>query len=111
MSGFFYNCARVDRGGNNTTVKKGHPVHIHPSSCLAKAEVPPQWLVYHELVDTSKEYMRQCTVIKKEWLSAIAPHFYNKSELVEDGRKRRGGGVAGTEAEAKDIAEGQNMEQ
>lgn len=32
-------------------------VHIHPGSSLSK-EVLPRWVVYHELVLTSKEFMR-----------------------------------------------------
>jgi hypothetical protein len=36
----------------------------------------PRWLVYHELVFTSKEYMRQVLEIKPEWLIEIAPHYY-----------------------------------
>ena len=31
-------------------------VHIHPGSSLV--EVLPRWVVYHELVLTSKEFMR-----------------------------------------------------
>jgi len=36
----------------------------------------PRWLVYHELVFTTKEYMRQVSEIKPEWLIEIAPHYY-----------------------------------
>ena len=32
--------------------------------------------MYHELVFTSKEYMRQVVEIKPEWLVEIAPHYY-----------------------------------
>jgi pre-mRNA-splicing factor ATP-dependent RNA helicase DHX16 len=109
VAGFFYNVARLDRSGAYRTVKKGQGVHIHPSSCLAKAEVPAPWLVFHELVDTGKEYMRQCMAIKREWLGAIAPHYYHKKDLAEEGGKRKGGG--GSEALAKDIADGQNVEE
>lgn len=38
-------------------------VHIHPSSGLS--EVLPRWVVYHELVLTTKEYMR--VVSTGEW--------------------------------------------
>lgn len=39
---------------------------IHPSSGLS--EVLPRWVVYHELVLTTKEYMRVVSEIKPEWL-------------------------------------------
>ena len=69
-------------------MKTQHSVHIHPQSCLFKEEVLPRWLVYHELVFTSKEYMRQVIVIKPEWLLEIAPHYY-KSKDIEDGSKKK----------------------
>ncbi|KAI3750088.1 hypothetical protein L2E82_20713 [Cichorium intybus] len=47
------------------------------------AEVVPRWVVYHELVLTSKEYMRQVSEIKTEWLVEIAPHYYQLKD-VED---------------------------
>lgn len=40
-------------------------------------------VVYHELVFTTKEYMRNVVEVKKDWLSEIAPHFYKDSELNE----------------------------
>ena len=33
------------------------PVFIHPSSALFQRQ--PDWVIYHELVLTSKEYMRE----------------------------------------------------
>jgi pre-mRNA-splicing factor ATP-dependent RNA helicase DHX16 len=104
-SGFFYNTAKMDRTGTYRTVKRSACVHIHPSSCLAKAELPPLWVVFHELVDTGKEYMRQVFTIKKEWLGAIAPHYFSKKDLVDEGRRKRGGA-----GEAADIADGQDAE-
>ena len=81
-SGFFYNVAKLDKsGGSFRTVKTGHSVFIHPSSCLSKEEVPPAYLVYHELVLTSKEYVRQATAIKKEWLIEVAPQYYKAKDV------------------------------
>ncbi|RDX81849.1 Pre-mRNA-splicing factor ATP-dependent RNA helicase DEAH1, partial [Mucuna pruriens] len=45
--------------------------------------VLPRWVVYHELVLTTKEYMRQVSEIKPEWLVEIAPHYYQLKD-VED---------------------------
>ena len=55
-------------------------MHIHPSSGLSKES--PRWLVYFELVFTTKEYMRNVIEIKPEWLAEIAPHFYKGSSVV-----------------------------
>ena len=49
-SGFFYHVASLQKSGAYRTLKTGHSVHVHPSSCLAKEETPPRWVVFHELV-------------------------------------------------------------
>ena len=84
-AGFFYHTAKLQKNGSYKTVKNPQTVHIHPSSGLAKGL--PRWIVYFELVFTSKEYMRQCIEIKPEWLIEIAPHYYKRTELVTEGPK------------------------
>ena len=88
-SGYFYHTAQLQRNGTYKTVKHPQTVHIHPSSGLLKAM--PKWLVYHELVLTSKEYMRQVIEIRPEWLVEIAPHMYSKDE-VEDKKLKMSAG-------------------
>lgn len=51
-------------------------------------QVLPRWVVYHELVLTSKEFMRTVSEIKPTWLYEVAPHFYSKSELQDDSGKK-----------------------
>jgi pre-mRNA-splicing factor ATP-dependent RNA helicase DHX16 len=52
-AGFFPNAARLQKGGDSyRTVKNNQTVHVHPSSCLF--EVNPKWVLYFELVLTSK---------------------------------------------------------
>lgn len=43
----------------------------------------PEWLIYHELVFTTKEYMRNVINVSSEWLLEIAPHYYRESEIEE----------------------------
>ena len=53
-AGFFYHAARMSRSGDSyRTVKHNQTVSIHPSSSIF-AEAP-RWVVYFELVLTSKE--------------------------------------------------------
>lgn len=94
-AGFFYNAAKLQRDGSYRTVKSRHTVHVHPSSVLAKAELPPKWLIFHELVETSKEYMRQVLTIKPEWLVEVAPHYYKLKDIAEDTRKMPNAKAAG----------------
>lgn len=87
-AGFFPNAARLQRGGDSyRTVKNNTTVYVHPSSVLASEEKPERMLVYYELVQTTKEYMRSCLPIKPEWLVEVAPHFHRKGELEEGERK------------------------
>lgn len=98
-AGYFYNTARMARGGSYKTLKRGQAVYIHPSSSLV--EEHPRAVVYFELVLTSKEYMRNIIEIKLEWLAELAPHYYRKSDLDDElggkGKKGmpRGKGAAG----------------
>ena len=84
-AGFFYHTAKLQKNGSYRTVKNPQTVAIHPSSGLAKEL--PRWVVYFELVFTTKEYMRQVIEIKPEWLIEIAPHFYKKKEIEADAVK------------------------
>ncbi|KAM4878290.1 pre-mRNA-splicing factor ATP-dependent RNA helicase DHX16 isoform 2-T2 [Sylvia borin] len=84
-AGFFYHTARLARGGYRT-VKHQQPVFIHPNSALFNLQ--PRWVLYHELVCTSKEFMRQVMEIDSSWLLEVAPHYYQAKEL-EDGSGRK----------------------
>jgi pre-mRNA-splicing factor ATP-dependent RNA helicase DHX16 len=96
-AGFFPNVARLQRGGDSyRTVKNGQTVYLHPSSTLF--EVNPKWVIYYELVLTSKEYMRGNMPLQPEWLVEVAPHYHKKKDLESLGLDRkvpRGQGSAG----------------
>lgn len=65
-AGFFYNTASLSRSGDSyRTVKHNQTVLTHPSSALFKEQ--PRWVVYYELVLTTKEYMRVVMDIQPEW--------------------------------------------
>jgi pre-mRNA-splicing factor ATP-dependent RNA helicase DHX16 len=85
-SGFFYHTASLQRNGSYKTVKSPQTVHIHPSSGLS--ELMPRWVIYHELVLTSKPMMRVVTEIKPEWLVELAPHYYSSKEIMDKAAKK-----------------------
>ena len=95
-SGFFYHTARLQPSGAYRTVKHSQTVHVHPGSGLAKAA--PRWVVYHELVLTTKEYMRNVLEIQPQWLVEIAPHYYSQKD-VDDAAARKMPKKAGRKAE------------
>ena len=87
-AGFFPNAARLQRGGDSyRTVKNGQTVYLHPSSTLF--EVNPRWVIYFELVLTSKEYMRSNMPLQAEWLVEVAPHYYKKKDLETLGLEKK----------------------
>jgi ATP-dependent RNA helicase DHX8/PRP22 len=53
-------------------------VYIHPSSALFNRQ--PEWVVYHEIVMTTKEYMREATTIDPKWLVEFAPDFFRLAD-------------------------------
>lgn len=59
---------------------------IHPNSSLF--EDLPRWVIYHELVYTTKEFMRQTIEIESKWLLEVAPHYY-KPKDIEDSRTKK----------------------
>ncbi|XP_065851591.1 pre-mRNA-splicing factor ATP-dependent RNA helicase DEAH1-like [Euphorbia lathyris] len=93
-SGYFPHSAKLQKNGSYRTVKHPQTVHIHPSSGLS--QVLPRWVIYHELVLTSKEYMRQVSELKPEWLVEIAPHYYQLKDVEDAASKKmpRGEGRA-----------------
>ena len=86
-SGFFYHTARLQPSGAYRTVKHSQTVHVHPGSGLAKAA--PCWVVYHELVLTTKEYMREVMAIEPKWLTELAPRFFRKADPNQLSKRKR----------------------
>ena len=87
-AGFFPNAARLQKGGDSyRTVKNGMTTYLHPSSTLF--EVNPRWIIFYELVLTSREYMRGNLPIQAEWLAEAAPHYHKKKDLEALGTDRK----------------------
>ncbi|KAI1001183.1 Pre-mRNA-splicing factor ATP-dependent RNA helicase-like protein [Podosphaera aphanis] len=81
-AGFFPNAARLQRSGDSyRSVKNNTTVYIHPSSVLMDSHPPVKMVIYYELVQTTKEYMRSCMPVQSEWLHEAAPHFHKKKDL------------------------------
>ncbi|KAH9259097.1 hypothetical protein BASA81_002717 [Batrachochytrium salamandrivorans] len=80
-SGYFYQvCALASspsaKEASYLTVKTKITTYIHPSSSMHGKTPPPKFLLYHDLVLTSREYMRSVMAIDPLWLNEIAPHYY-----------------------------------
>ncbi|KAM6551226.1 hypothetical protein CsatB_001034 [Cannabis sativa] len=76
-AGFFANACNLEaysHNGKYKTIRGSQEVYIHPSSVLFR--VNPKWVIYHSLVSTDKQYMRNVISIDPSWLREVAPHFY-----------------------------------
>lgn len=104
-AGFFPNAARLQRGGDSyRTVKNGMTVYLHPSSTLF--QINPKWILFYELVLTSREYMRSNMPLQPEWLTEVAPHYHKKKDLETlgtDKKMPKGQGAPATSASAKSV--------
>ncbi|KAG5934099.1 hypothetical protein E4U59_006421 [Claviceps monticola] len=81
-AGFFPNAARLQRSGDSyRTVKNNTTVWVHPSSVLMAIDPPEKMVIYFELVQTTKEYMRGVIPIETKWLAELAPHFHKKKDI------------------------------
>lgn len=76
-AGFFANASRLEAFSHNgmyKTVRGSQEVYIHPSSVLFR--VNPKWVIYHSLVSTDRQYMRNVMTVDPSWLTEAAPHFF-----------------------------------
>ena len=90
--GFFANCAKLQNDGTYVSIRGGQSLRysqikilfvlsyivqksVHPHSGLFKGALPP-WVIYSELIFTSKAFMNDVTPIDPKWLTEIVPSFY-----------------------------------
>lgn len=73
-SGYFRAVCKRDPQDGYRTLVDNQIVYIHPSSAVYQKQ--PEWLIYHELLFTTKEYMREVCAIDPKWLVEYAPSFF-----------------------------------
>ncbi|KAI0656823.1 P-loop containing nucleoside triphosphate hydrolase protein [Cubamyces menziesii] len=90
-AGYFHQAARVKGIGEFVNIRTGLPTHLHPTSALYGLGYTPTYVVYHELILTSKEYMTQVTAVDAYWLAELGSVFYSVKEknFDERGNRRR----------------------
>lgn len=55
-------------------------VFLHPSSSLFKRQPLPEWIIFHEVIETSKPFMIGAVQTKPQWVREYSPDFYKKIE-------------------------------
>ncbi|KAF8527374.1 P-loop containing nucleoside triphosphate hydrolase protein [Hysterangium stoloniferum] len=86
-SGFFRNAAKKDPQEGYKTLVEGTPVYIHPSSALFNRA--PEWLIYNELVLTTREYCHTVTAIEPKWLVEVAPQFFKVADANKISKRKK----------------------
>jgi ATP-dependent RNA helicase DHX8/PRP22 len=86
-AGFFTHAGRKDPQEGYRTAADNQQVYIHPSSSLFNKN--PEWVVYHELVLTTKEYMREVCTIEPKWLTEVAPKFFKNCDPNEISKRKK----------------------
>jgi len=100
-SSYFHQAAKQKGIGEYINMRTGMPCHLHPTSALYGLGYVPDYIVYHELVMTSKEYMQCVTSVDPYWLAELGPMFYSiKEQNFSQTEKRR-----------KDLKETKSMEE
>lgn len=93
-SAYFYNSAQIKGIGEYVNMLTGMPCNLHPSAALFGLGYTPDFVVYHELIYTTKEYMQCATAVEGEWLAELGPMFFSvkesyKSRLLKRAKEQR----------------------
>ncbi|MFT7802381.1 putative ATP-dependent RNA helicase DHX40 [Arapaima gigas] len=76
-SGYFANVARRSVGRTFCTMDgHGSVVHIHPSSALFEQEAQLDWILFHDVLVTSRVYVRTICPIRYEWVKDLLPKLH-----------------------------------
>jgi hypothetical protein len=73
----FFQFSKKKPKGHFLTIRDDQVVHLHPSTVLDRK---PEWVLYHEFVLTSRNYIRTCTAVEPEWLLELAPQYYDLTD-------------------------------
>ncbi|GAA6001990.1 hypothetical protein JCM10207_003027 [Rhodosporidiobolus poonsookiae] len=85
---YFHQAARVKGIGEFQHLRTAVPMHLHATSSLYGLGYLPDYVVYHELVLTSKEYMSIVTSVDAYWLAELGSKFFSVREQHFSDRQR-----------------------
>lgn len=74
---YVHKAGRLKAIGEYINIRSGMPCILHPTSSLFGLGYTPEYVVYHELVMTSKEYMNCVTAVDPTWLAQSCPMLYS----------------------------------
>ncbi|KAM6933754.1 putative ATP-dependent RNA helicase DHX40 [Xenentodon cancila] len=75
--GYFTNVARRSVGKVFCTMDgHGSMVHIHPSSSLFDQEAELNWVIFHDVLVTSRVYIRTVCPVRYDWVKDLLPKLH-----------------------------------
>lgn len=88
-SGYYHQAAKVKGIGEYINLRTSVTVQLHPTSALYGLGYLPDYVIYHELILTSKEYMSTVTSVDPHWLAELGGVFYSVKEKGYSAREKR----------------------
>ncbi|KOS19747.1 Pre-mRNA-splicing factor ATP-dependent RNA helicase prp16 [Escovopsis weberi] len=87
-SGYYHQAAKYKGSGEYINLRTNLAVQLHPTSALYAGH-PPDYIVYHELILTSKVYVSTVTAVDPYWLADLGGVFYSVKEKGYSIRDKR----------------------
>lgn len=88
-SGYYHQAAKVKGIGEYINLRTSVTIQLHPTSALYGLGYLPDYVIYHELILTSKEYMSCVTSVDPHWLADLGAVFYSVKEKGYSARDKR----------------------
>ncbi|CEG46901.1 probable atp-dependent rna helicase dhx35-like [Plasmopara halstedii] len=81
VTGYFANAAKLHADGVYRTLRDERPVQLHPTSIYYHMGSLPDWIIFHQSVLTTEEFVRDVSRIDPRWLVELVPDFYRTKEV------------------------------
>ena len=88
-SGYYHQAARVKGIGEYINLRTSVTMLLHPTSALYGLGYLPDYVIYHELILTSKEYMSCVTSVDPHWLADLGGVFYSLKSKEYSAKDKR----------------------
>ncbi|CDH15745.1 related to Pre-mRNA-splicing factor ATP-dependent RNA helicase PRP16 [Zygosaccharomyces bailii ISA1307] len=105
-SGFSYQAAKISGLGKYNHLQTGMEVQLHPTSALYGMGDLPPYVVYHELLMTTREYINCVTSVDPFWLMEFGGFLY-EIKRIKDMEGNGGRGFMDTVSDDQDETENQ----
>lgn len=78
LTGYFAQVARKKPDNTYISLRDGTTLEIHPTSVFWRGKAP-DWVMFHEVVETKSVFMRELTAIEPDWPAELAPRYWKKT--------------------------------